>query len=78
MNYPYGEHVLFTNCQPAISNTLKFISQNIIDVSDYTVGLINLMMLFSIVIAAAFLYLILKEFNLNWVYSIFIAVGVAY
>ena len=23
MNYPYGEHVLFTGCQPVISNTLK-------------------------------------------------------
>ncbi|NTW32362.1 MAG: hypothetical protein HGB12_07020 [Bacteroidetes bacterium] len=78
MNYPYGEHILFTNCQPVISNTLKFISQNIIDVSDYTVGVINLMMLFSIVIAALFLYLIFKEFKLNWIYSAFVATGIAY
>lgn len=78
MNYPYGEHILFTNCQPVISNTLKFISQNIIDVSDYAIGVINLMMLFSIVIAAIFLYLILREFNLNWIYSIFVAIGISY
>lgn len=78
MNYPYGEQVLFTNCQPPISNTIKFISRNIIDISDYTIGIINLMMLLSIVIAAVFLYLILKEFNLGWIYSVFIAVGIAY
>lgn len=78
MNYPYGEHVLFTNCQPVISNTMKFISRNIVDVSDYAVGVINLFMLFSILIAALFLYLILKEFELNWIYSIFIATGIAY
>ncbi len=78
MNYPYGEHVIFTNCQPVISNTLKFISKNIIDVSDYAVGVINLMMLLSIIIAAVFLYLILTEFNLNWFYSTFVAIGIAY
>ena len=78
MNYPYGEHVLFSNCQVITSNTLKFISQNIIDVSDYTVGVINLMMLLSIVIAAVFIFLILKEFHLNWIYSTFVAVGIAY
>src|SRR5512133_3414906 len=38
MNYPYGEHVFFTNAQPLISNTIKFISQNIVDMSEYTLG----------------------------------------
>lgn len=78
MNYPYGEHVMFTNCQPVISNTMKFISRNIVDISDYAVGVINLMMLLSIVIAAVFLYLVLKEFGVNWIYSVFVAIGLAY
>ncbi|MFH0866698.1 MAG: hypothetical protein V1904_10915 [Bacteroidota bacterium] len=78
MNYPYGEHVLFTNCQPVISNTLKFISQNIVDVSDYAVGVINLMMLLSIVIAAVFLFLVFIEFEVNNYYGAFVAVGIAF
>lgn len=78
MNYPYGEQVLFTNCQPVVSNTVKFVSNNIIDISDYTVGIINLMMLLSIIIAALFLYFILKEFDINKYYSVFVAVGIAY
>src|SRR4030043_1700244 len=41
MNYPYGEHVFFTNNQPVISNTMKFITKNIVDVSGYTLGVIN-------------------------------------
>ena len=59
MNYPYGEHVFFTNNQPLISNTIKFISQNIIDISDYTLGILNFTMLFCLVIAPLILYLIL-------------------
>lgn len=78
MNYPYGEHVLFTNCIPPISNTIKFISNNIVDVSDYAVGIINLSMLFSLIIAALFLFLIFWEFKINAFYSSIIAVGIAF
>src|SRR5512138_2635622 len=41
MNYPYGEHVFFTNNQPLFSNTVKFISKNITDISGYTLGMLN-------------------------------------
>src|SRR5512133_2457621 len=46
MNYPYGEHVFFTNNQPLFSNTVKFISKNIFDISGYTLGMLNFLMLF--------------------------------
>jgi hypothetical protein len=78
MNYPYGDHVMFTNCQPAISNTMKFISSNIVDVSDYAVAVVNLMMLLSIVVAAVFLYLIFREFDVDIYYSTLVATGIAF
>lgn len=61
MNYPYGEMVLFTGNQSAIANTIKFISENITDISLYTIGIVNLLMLFSIVIAALFIFLIFRD-----------------
>lgn len=78
MNYPYGEHVIYTNCQPALSNAIKFISANIIDISGYTVGIINLMMLLSLIIASVFLYLVFGELKVNRYYAAIVSVGIAF
>lgn len=68
LNYPYGEQVFFTGCQPFVTNTIKLVS-NIIDISNYTVGILNLIMLLSIVVSALSLYLIFKHFKLPNFYS---------
>jgi hypothetical protein len=78
MNYPYGEHVFFANNQPLISNTIKFISQNIIDISDYTLGILNFIMLFCLVIAPLILYLILTGVGVGPVISILASLGISY
>jgi len=71
MNYPYGEHVTFTDCQPALSGSLKFIDQNIIEISSYTIGIINCSMFFSIVLASLFIFLILRHYKLHLVRRMF-------
>ena len=78
MNYPYGEHVFFTNNQPLISNTIKFISQNIIDISDYTLGILNFTMLFCLVIAPLILYLILTGVGVGSILAILASLGITY
>ena len=78
MNYPYGEHVFFTNNQPLLSNTVKFISQNIVDISDYMLGILNFMMLFCLVIAPLILYLIFTGVGVGPVLSILASVGITY
>ncbi|HWZ21070.1 MAG TPA: hypothetical protein VNW06_00370 [Cytophagaceae bacterium] len=77
INYPYGESVFFTACMPAITNSI-IILKPIIDLSDYTVGIINLLILLSIPISAVFLFLIFQQLTVNWIYSVFIATGIAY
>ena len=74
MNYPYGEMVLFTGNQPVIANTIKFVSDHIVDISGYTIGILNLLMLFSIVLAALFIFLILRYFNLPVIVSVILGV----
>lgn len=76
MNYPYGEMVFFTGSQPVVVNTVKFISNNITDISNHIVGIMNLMMIFSILIAAIFIFLIFSEFNLKWWYASVAAIGI--
>ncbi len=78
MNYPYGEHVFFTNNQPLISNTIKFISQNLVDISDFTLGILNFFMLFCLVITPVILYLIFKDLQVGTLISIIASVGITY
>lgn len=78
MNYPHGEHVFFTGNQPSISFILKFINTHIVDISDKTVGIMNLAMLLSVVLGAVFLYLLLIHFNLPVAYSLLISIGITF
>ncbi len=63
MNYPGGEQVFFTGCQPLVTNTLKFLG-----IKGYTVGVMNGLMLLSILLCAVVLYLIFGELGISpWI-----------
>ncbi len=78
MNHPYGEMVLYTGNQPVIANAIKFISENIVDISGYTIGMLNLFMLFSIVIGALFIFLIFHYLKLPVPVSVVLGVAIAF
>lgn len=69
MNYPYGESFLYLDCQPALTMPLQALSKLFPSISQYSVGIINFLMLFSIVITSFFIYLILCEFKVNRLYA---------
>lgn len=73
MNYPYGESVMYTGGQPLVVNTLKVLSNFGVDSSDDLVGILNVFLLFTIVIAVALLFLLLVNMKLPWHYSIIVA-----
>jgi hypothetical protein len=60
MNYPYGEQVFFTGCQPLVTNLIKLAG-----LATYTVGILNGLMLLSIVLCAAVLYLIFRRLDIS-------------
>ncbi|MFC2112804.1 hypothetical protein ACFLTA_05995 [Bacteroidota bacterium] len=70
MNYPYGESVFFTGNQTFLTNIIKLCKDLGIDFSGKTLGILNLWMLFSFVLCALFLYLILLELDLPLWYSL--------
>ncbi len=76
MNYPYGESVFFTDNQPLLTNTVKWISNNMTDIRGSIVGIINLAMVFSILIAAVFLFLLFTEFGVFWWFASLASVGI--
>ncbi|MEL7122685.1 MAG: hypothetical protein AAFO07_24775, partial [Bacteroidota bacterium] len=76
MNYPYGDHAVSSATQPIVSNTIKWISRNFYDISDYTIGIVNLSMLLSFLACMVVLYLIFVKLGMPVWYSILIAFGV--
>jgi hypothetical protein len=76
MNYPYGESVFFTDNQVLLTNTIKWISNNLIDIRESIVGIINLMMIFSILIAAMFLFLLFFELGVSWWFASLASIGI--
>ncbi|MFN0276644.1 MAG: hypothetical protein ACKVPJ_12935 [Chitinophagales bacterium] len=65
MAYPFGEHVVYTDNQPALSWILNFIDEHIISISQYTVGIINLLMLFSLLFTAMLMFKILVHYSIS-------------
>ena len=78
MNYPYGEQVIFTDNQPMLSNFLKSLSVFGLDLGPYAVGIMNVLMLFSIVGGALLLYLLFSRLKLPWWYAAPVAVCIAF
>jgi len=78
MNYPYGESVLFTGGQALIINGLKLLSDLGLDFSNQLTGILNTWLLFSIVWAALFLFLLLRDLKLPWWYALIAANIIAF
>jgi len=75
-NYPYGEYLMFVDCHPLLANVLKFFSNNIVDISAYTVGILNFLMFFSFILCGVFVYLILLDFSLPVGLSVLASIGI--
>lgn len=77
MNHPFGEHVVFTDNQPALSAFLRFIRPADADPMRFTIGALNLAMLASVPTAAWFLCLILRHAGVRGGFAVLAAAGIA-
>lgn len=73
MNYPYGEHYLYTDCHPLITNLFQFFNSNI---SQYSIGFINFMMIFSVFLTFFLVYLLLIEFKIQKWFAVIFSIGI--
>jgi len=76
MNYPYGEHFLYTDCTPVLAVTLKVLSYIFPGITAYSIGILNFLLIISFVISAIFIYLILKELEINNLLAVLSAVAI--
>lgn len=78
MNYPYGESALFTGGQSLIINAMKVLSSIGLDLSNQLTGILNVWLLFSIVLAAFFLFLLFYDLKIPWWYALIAANIIAF
>lgn len=65
MNYPYGEHIVFTDNQPLLSNIARFVHLNIMPVGQYSIGIVNLLLFAGLLWAIIALYKLLFALTHN-------------
>ncbi len=78
MNYPYGEHALFTDCQPIFSSALQWSNRHVSPIGDRSVGLLNLFQVFSIWLGSLFLFLLFRKLHFPVWYAGLLSVGMVF
>ncbi len=76
MNYPYGEHFLFTDCHPLLANTLKGLGKVDPWFVNYSIGIVNFLMILSVFITFLLMYWILITFRINRWFAVLMALGI--
>lgn len=77
MNYPYGESFMYLDCHPVFTIIIKSVSKVIPFVAEYSIGIINTLMILSIAISAWFLYLIFRHFSVRPFVAVIAAFSIA-
>ncbi|MEO5906113.1 MAG: hypothetical protein ABIQ11_05270, partial [Saprospiraceae bacterium] len=57
MNYPYGENIIYTDNQPILALTLRWVDQHITDMDNHVVGVLNMLLLIGLYLAVLVCYL---------------------
>jgi len=72
MNYPYGEHFLYTDSHPVLVNTFKLLSSKLPVFSTHAIGILNFLMILSIFLTFIAVFYLLQEFKINrWIGAAF-------
>lgn len=72
MNYPFGDYILYTDNTPLLAVIIKWFSENIYDISHFSLSIFHWFYTFTIVLSSIFLYLIGKHFiKTKWLLAFF-------
>ncbi len=76
MNYPYGDRNDYTDNLPVLTNSVKFISDHLVDLKPWFMGIWNYFLLSSLLLSGVFLYLIFRQLKLPLWYAVPITIGI--
>ncbi|MCB9314675.1 MAG: hypothetical protein H6569_00915 [Lewinellaceae bacterium] len=78
MNYPFGEHVLFTDNQPILSAVLQWWTHNISDITGTQAGILNHFLVFSLIFGCGVIFLLLRKLHIPVWYAGLVALGMVF
>ncbi len=78
MNYPFGEHVLFTDNQPVFSAALQWWSRHVSSLDGHTVGVINIFQVISLLFGCGVLFLLIRKLHVPVWYAGLVALGMLF
>jgi hypothetical protein len=76
MNYPYGEHINYAVGHPLLAFILKKVSHIIPAIGNYSIGILNLILILQFLITAWILFLLLKKLKVQDYLAAIAAVGI--
>lgn len=65
MNYPFGESIFYTDGHPLLGVIIKAIGYIFPSITFYGVGILNLLLLGSLIVTVLFLYKIIRHFSIH-------------
>lgn len=65
MNYPYGEHFLYTDCHPILASLFRFLGVSIPFFKTYAIGILNLLLIGSVWITFPLCYKLLRKLGIQ-------------
>ncbi len=78
MNFPYGEHVLFTDNQPLLATILKLLHRAGLPIENYVIGIINSLLYVNLLLCTLFSYLCLTKLKVNLWVAVAVAVALPF
>ncbi len=78
MNYPFGEHVLFTDNQPVFSSAQQWWDRNMYDIDGRAAEALNLFQIISLLLGVAAMFLLLRKLHLAVWYAGLVALGIVF
>ncbi len=78
MYYPYGEHVIYTDNMPLLSFTLSTLRKLGLDLTDYTIGIINALLMLSVIPCVLLLFYLARSYHLPPLYAAIISLIIGF
>ncbi len=76
LNYPYGEHTLYTDSQPVFTYVFQSIARVYPGISDYSVGILNFILIASIFFTLWVIYLLLVQWGISRWMALIFSIGI--
>ncbi|MEI6408904.1 MAG: hypothetical protein WCR52_05955 [Bacteroidota bacterium] len=78
MNYPFGEHILFTDMQPIFAMSMQWWNWHISSIGDKTVAIMNILLFASLLFGAGVLFLLFRKLHLPVWYAGLVSMAILF